>query len=170
MRRGMVLLAALVVMLGIATPAVARGNPHQPPNDEGYHCADVGPAWDLGAYDATAGVYTATISDEPQHVGVCIDLLDTHRNTGTWTVTWNFDVPEGDLRGLMLLFNRGLTGSRYAEYEATPQGASGSGTWTTHEFTPAVEGPFAFVALRDIKGAKKSNWSINFTITPHMDE
>lgn len=163
MRRGTILPTVLVVLLGIATPAFARGNPHQPPNDEGYACADIGPVWDLGDYQNDQ--YTGTISNERDHGGVCIDLRDEHRIPGSWTVTWTINVLEGDLRGLWLLFNKGLTGSRYAEFEVSNPG-NGTETWTTDSFTPDQDGPFAFVAMRDIKGAKKSSWSITFTVTP----
>lgn len=170
MRRGITVLTVLTVMLvllAFAAPATAKGKPQRPPSDTGYACADLvanGAVWDLGEH--AAGVYTGTISNDPQHGGVCIDLLDQHRVEGNWTVEWTISVPEGELRGLLLIFEKGRTGKVYDDNEVLRPGNNSTGTWTTDSFTPDGDGPFVFVAMRDLKGAKKSNWSIDFSITP----
>ena len=171
MRRGLIVSIAVMLMLSLAVPAGAKGKPDKPdrpPEGEGKTCAALvanGAVWDLGDRDPTSGVYSGFIGNGLQHGGVCIDLEPLE---GTWTVSWTVDIPPpGDLRGIMMVFSKGwgFSADRYDELEVRdPTDQPPPWTWST-SFTPVVDAPFVFVAMRDIKRAK-GDWNISFTVTP----
>jgi len=117
---------------------------------------DNGAVWEPGEWVEASGAYVA-VGSGPMPA-LCLDLLDTHREPQAWKVEWEGVAPTLEV-GLLLVFEKGIHGTVYAEREIADE----SGEWMTPVLQPDPTEPFTVVVMPH----SFDEWTeITFTITP----